>query len=390
MLAVRPRSAPLVAILLVACRATPAAVVPVEGPTPTPAAAPAPAVGATSAPAPAIGATSAPAEPVGDAAQALPDAEPVASATPRTPSVGGPTLEIVARVRTGIQPKSVSVSPDGARLFVANFGIADRRNVGVHDAQTLALIGHVHFPGNATETALSRDGKSLFVSNFHRGMVEIVDASTLEVTGEVKVGSNPKFIVVDEARETLFVSNWSSRTVSAVDLGTRTVARTLRTGRRPRGMAVLGDGTLLVGAMWDDRVQAYGGAQTKPGRQFDACEKPRHLVLSPDGTRLYVSCSGDEELRWFDPATGELLGRVPTGSNPRTIAISDDGRHVAVADFSGSTVSLLDTIELVHRTNAVPGSDQIVGLAIAPGQALRIYATSWGTHELIELRPSAT
>lgn len=311
---------------------------------------------------------------------------PIADPT-QPPTEGGPMLEVVARVRTGIQPKSVTVSPDGTRLFVANFGIADRRNVGVHDAQTLALIGHISFPGNATETAISRDGARLFVSNFHRGVVEIVDTATLAVTGEVKVGSNPKFIVVDEAHEMLFVSNWSSRTVSAVDLSTGTVTRTLRTGRRPRGLAVLGDGTLLVGAMWDDRVQVYGGEGTKPARQFDACEKPRHLILSPDGARLYVSCSGDEELRWFDPSTGKRLGSVPTGSNPRTIAISDDGRHVAVADFSGSTVSLFDTQQMVHRTNPVVGSDEIVGLAIAPGDDLTIYATSWGTHELIELRP---
>lgn len=372
----RPTFAPLVAITLTACRPTPAVVIPVEEPAPTPEAPPPEPVVDAALPAPAT-------------PNPVPPPTPAVSASPRAPTIGGPTLEIVARVRTGIQPKSVSVSPDGARLFVANFGIAGRRNVGVHDAETLALVGHVSFPGNATETALSRDGKSLFVSNFHRGVVEIVDTSTLEVTGEVKVGSNPKFIVVDEDRATLFVSNWSSRTVSAVDLGTRTVARTLRTGRRPRGLAVLHDGTLLVGAMWDDRVQAYGSVGSRPARQFDACEKPRHLVLAPDGARLYVSCSGDEELRWFDPATGELQGRVRTGSNPRTIAISDDGRFVAVADFSGSTVSLLDTREMVHRTNPVPGSDEIVGLAIAPGEALRIYATSWGTHELIELRPSA-
>jgi YVTN family beta-propeller protein len=326
---------------------------------------------------------------------------PPETAPPTEVSPGGPALEITRRVRTGAQPKSVTVSPDGARLYVCNFGLSGRRNVGVYDAHTLERLGYVHFPGNAAETTLSADGATLYASNFSRGVVEIVDARTLEVRHEVKVGNNPKFMVIDQARGLLYVSNWSSRTVSAVDLATQRVDHTLRTGRRPRGMALLSDGTLLVGAMWDHRVQAYAPGSTRPDREFEACENPRHLVLSPDEARLYVSCSGDRLLRWFDPRTGDLLGQAPTGLNPRTLDVSRDGRWVAIADFSGSTISVVDLEAMLHRTHAVARSNQIVGLAIAPDPShggpsqhpsqarLRIFATSWLTNELLELRPPA-
>ncbi len=313
--------------------------------------------------------------------------EPEPEPEPTVIAPGGPALAITRRVRTGVQPKSVTVSPDGSRLYVCNFGFSGRRNVGVYDAATLERVGYVDFRGNAAEATVSADGATLYVSNFARAVIEVVDAETLEVRHEVKVGNNPKFMVVDEARGLLYVSNWSSRTVSSVDLANARVDHTLHTGRRPRGMALLEDGTLLVGAMWDHRVQVFAPGSTRPDREFETCENPRHLVLSPDQARLYVSCSGDRLLRWFDPRTGAVLGEAPTGLNPRTIDVSGDGRFVAIADFTGSTVSLVDVRAMLHRTHDVARSNQIVGLAIAPEGPLRIFATSWLTNELLELRP---
>jgi len=306
---------------------------------------------------------------------------------PRAYVKGGPTLEITRRVRTGVQPKSIAMSPSGDRMYVCNFGLAGRRNVYVYDTTTLEKVGRIDFPGNAAEATVSPDGATVYVSNFGRSRIEVVDAATLEVTQQITVGSNPKFMVIDPERRLLYVSNWSSRSVSAVDLAAGRVDHTLRTGRHPRGLALLDDGTLLVGAMWDHVVQVYAPGSTRPDLEFDACENPRHLMLSPDQSRLYVSCSGDRLLRWFDPRTGEVLGEAPTGLNPRTIGVGPAGRFVAIADFSGSTVTLVDLVDGHYRTHELPRTNQIVGLAVAPHDPLRVFVTSWLTNQLLELRP---
>ena len=114
---------------------------------------------------------------------------------------GGPDLEIARRVPTGAQPKSVTVSPDGSRLYVCNFGFANRRNVFVYETEGLQQVGRIDFPGNAVEVAVSDDGQTLYISNFGRGLIEIVDAITFEVRGEVEVDNNPKWMVIDQARE---------------------------------------------------------------------------------------------------------------------------------------------------------------------------------------------
>jgi DNA-binding beta-propeller fold protein YncE len=378
-----PRLAALLGLasLLLACAPRPSAV-PSPSPPTEPPIAWAPGAADPTPPPPREPAPTPPVEPV-----LAPEPTPV-EPTPAELAPGGPALEITRRVRTGVQPKSVTVSPDGTRLYVCNFGHSGRRNISVYDARSLERVGYVHFPGNVAEATVSADGATLYASNFARGVIEVIDADTLRVLHEVRVGHNPKFMVIDDARGVLYVSNWSSRSVSAVDLAGRRVERVLRTGRRPRGLALLPDGTLLVGAMWDHRVQAFAPGSTRPDREFAACENPRHLVLSPDHARLYVSCSGDRLLRWFDPLTGEVLGEAPTGKNPRTLDVGRDGRVVAIADFDSSTISVVDLTAMLHRTHEVARTRQIVGLAIAPDEPLRIFATSWLTNELLELRPS--
>ena len=42
-------------------------------------------------------------------------------------------------------------------------------------AETLDRVGVVEFAGNAVETAFSPDGTTAYVSNFRRGVVEVID-----------------------------------------------------------------------------------------------------------------------------------------------------------------------------------------------------------------------
>lgn len=297
---------------------------------------------------------------------------------------GGPALEVIARVRTGVQPKSVTISPDGTRAVVCNFGFQDRENVVVLDAMTLERIGVVEFPGNAVEVAFSPDGATLYVSNFRRHVVEVVDFTTLELRAEIAVGRNPKFMVVSPDGLTLYVANYFDRSVSVVDLEAQREVRRLTTEQHPRGMVVRTDGTLLAAAFHGDVVHVFPEAATAESERWEMCDLPRHLLLSPDGATMYVTCSMGS-VGFYDAHTGRRFGIGTTGRNPRSIAINGDGRWIGVANFSSHDVSLIDTVEHRNRTYAVPGAHGIVGLAMHPGPSPRIYATSWDTNELIVL-----
>lgn len=327
------------------------------------------------------------------AAVLWPTADPCEVAAQRARAVrtsrGGPRLRVVQRVATGVQPKSVAVSPDGRRVWVANFGRPDRDNVRVYDAETLAQVGTVEFEGNAVETAFSPDGRTVYVSNFRRHTIEVIDAESLTVRGSVAVGGHPKVIIAAPDGRRVYTASWASNQITEFDARSLEVTRRMATGTHPRGMAIGGGGQrIYVAAMYSHIIHVFDRGARTERTHFTPCDYPRHLMLSPDGDRLYASCSCCRQVRWFDPETHELLGIGQTGENPRTIDLSSDGRWVVAADFDDSTVALIDTQENLHGVHPVPGADQIVGVAIRPGAGpLRIYATSWGTQELFVLEP---
>lgn len=302
---------------------------------------------------------------------------------------GGPRVEVAARAATGAQPKSVSVSPDGARVVVCNFGRPDHDNVYLYDAETLARTGAVHFAGNAVESAFSPDGRTLYVSNFQRHLVEVIDLETLEVRAEVPVGSHPKTLVVAPDGATLYVANYFGRSISVVDVRALREVRRLTTGARPRGLGVLPDGTLLGAAFHGDVVHVFPPGGEVESSRWRVCRYPRDIVPMPEGPGFYMTCSLGH-IGFFRPEdAGAPFGLGLTGRNPRSVGLTRDGRYLGVANFTSGDVSLIDTVARTHRRIPVPGARRVVGLAMHPASSpLRMYATSWDTNELILLRGS--
>ncbi|MDQ3032884.1 MAG: YncE family protein [Myxococcota bacterium] len=301
---------------------------------------------------------------------------------------GGPRLEVVARVRTGVLPKSVSVSPDGTRLAVCNFGRPDAESVFLYDAATMRRTAVIEFAGNAVESVWSSDGATLYVSNFRRGVVEVIDVASATVRAEITTGVHPKFMVLSPDDATLYVANYGDWSVSVVDVAQGREVRRLATERQPRGLALREDGTLLAAAFRGDVVHAFAAGTPREASRWETCEMPRHLLLSPDDATMFVTCSLGT-IGFYDARTGRRFGTALTGRNPRTIARNGDGRWVGVANFSSSDVTLVDTVGRRHRNYDVPGASGIVGLAMDPGPAPRLYATSWDTGHLFVLAERA-
>ncbi len=327
--------------------------------------------------------------------QAREDATPAATNVDPPPPLGeaqpgGAALIEVARVRTGVQPKSVRVSPDGRWLAVPNFGYSGRKSVYLYDATSLERIGEVAFKGNGVETAYVPESNTALVSNFSRGVVEFIDVEQRALIDEIKVGANPKVIAVDANLATAYVANWSSNDISVIDLKARQSVARLPGGRHPRGMAVDAGRLLYVGAMWDHEILVYDANSRELTRRFPVCRYPRHLVLDLAWDLLFMSCSGDDRIEWYRASTGERVGGANVGDNPRSLSLSPDRRYLAVANFDASTISIVDLQAMLVRTHEVPGSKRIVGLDTGSVDGFRVYATSWGSNELLVFKLQAS
>jgi WD40 repeat protein len=83
-----------------------------------------------------------------------------------------------------------------------------------------------------------------------------------------------------------------------------------------------------------------------------AVPSPALLVLNKEGSLAIV-----------DPATGQVVGRVPTGEDPHEVAVSSDGRLAFTSNYGssrpgseGHTISVIDIAEQkeLHRVDLTP------------------------------------
>jgi YVTN family beta-propeller protein len=278
-----------------------------------------------------------------------------------------PAVEVQEVAATGSMPKGATLSHDGTRFYVTNFGQRDTKNVTIFDAQTLAIIDQFDVPGIICESAISIDDKTLFISNFSRSSVMFVDLATRKVTHEIKTGAHPKILVASPDGKSVFAANWMGNSVTQVDVATGTVVRTLEVGKQPRGMAMSKSGILYVANFYGDSIDVFEGKDLEKTHRVPVCKCPRHLALSPDDKTLYISCLNFSQLHAMNVATESVEHRVQIGTAPKSISVSRDGRWVYSADYGeGRSVSVVDTADWTARVFPIQAMDRGSGVAVMP------------------------
>ncbi len=95
-------------------------------------------------------------------------------------------------------------------------------------------------------------------------------------------------------------------------------------------------------ALWRAHpAAATTGSGRAPAVLTDA--SPVGLVFSPDGTRLYVLCQGNEEVRVLDAATFASVKNIPVGRMPRGLSLSHDGARLYVTNTWDDTLNVIET-----------------------------------------------
>jgi len=109
-------------------------------------------------------------------------------------------------------------------------------------------------------------------------------------------------------------------------------------------------------AIWALILVAAAAGQTR-------FRSPDDLILSPDGKRLFVVCSGSDEVLAVDTASRAVTGRIAVGKVPRGISLAPDGKRFYVTNSWSDTVSEVDAQSLqVLRT--LPAGFEPTGVAV--------------------------
>jgi YVTN family beta-propeller protein len=86
-------------------------------------------------------------------------------------------------------------------------------------------------------------------------------------------------------------------------------------------------------------------------------------ILSPDGSKLYISLWGGERVEIYDTQQNHLIGSIPVESHPNDMAITKNGKYLFVANANSNSVSIINTMsnKVIENINAALYPDSPAG-----------------------------
>ena len=174
-------------------------------------------------------------------------------------------------------------------------------------------------------------------------------------------------IAFNTSGTTAYVTEFDEGRVAVIDTASGKMLRHVSTqGTQPTGIAVVpNSSTVIVTNSFSGSVAFIdtksGECSTIPLRGV-----PWDVVLSPDGSRAYVSVSQLDKVAVIDIGSRKIIGEMHTGHRPRALAISPDGRTVVSGNMTDGSISYLDTATLSLRASASVPSVNLRGIDIFP------------------------
>lgn len=132
-------------------------------------------------------------------------------------------------------PNGISITPDGAAVYVANQLSA---TVSVIDTSTETVVATIPVGEAPVYTNMSPNGLRIYVGVIGESSVKVIDRFTNTVVASIPVGDGPEQVGVTHDGLRGYVANYYSGTVSVVDLVTNTVLSSISGFSGPNGVAV--------------------------------------------------------------------------------------------------------------------------------------------------------
>jgi len=267
--------------------------------------------------------------------------------------VSTPAAGSVVAVDLGRDTVLGSIPLDGVPTGCALGRLGPRLFVSLSQTNTVAIVelgrGTIRtVPVGARPAGVAvGPGRRAYVANAGADTVSVVDPGLGQVVATIPVGDGPSAVVAGIRR--VYVANWSGGSVSVIDTRSDAVVATLPVGTFPAGLAFhRGTHRLYVANSFDDTVSVIDTATLSVVSTFPVARAPRGLAVDVAGARLYVASFDDGLVQVLDTATGAVVRQAGSGgANPLDLMLSPDGTRLYVAhlqDVQG--VVALDTATL--------------------------------------------
>ncbi len=282
---------------------------------------------------------------------------------------------------TGVQPKQVLFTPDGKSLIVPllkgpGFSFVDRIDGTV---RTVNVPGYDDQEG-FVEAVFNPGGSLFYISQMTTGMVHVFTPEAEYLHSFSSGGKWSKVLAFSPDGTLLAVSNWLSHSVTILNAGDESVITRLTAegAEVPRGTVFSRDGTsLLVAFFGSGDIVRFSVKDWTIVSRIHTGGAPRHIVLHPQKPLAYISNMASRKVHVLNLETGKITADIQVGPNPNTIDLSPDGSRLYVScrglnnpenytlrSPENGEVHVIDTGSLA-RVKIIPGGNQPTGLDVS-------------------------
>ncbi len=246
------------------------------------------------------------------------------------------TNSVVKQIPVGYFPYGVSVSADGAKVMVSNWGVTQYKfKAPTYDASgglvSLGTTGQ-NQPDGYYVPVTSKTGAAPATSSVSVVSVPNGNPAHAAALGAVYQGQPGGLDANDTEGAVGSVGETHPSATAIVRRGTTEVLYVAKANNDSLGLILVRNNRRLPDFDLSPISLTLSDGHTVHGAY------PNALAVSADNTRLYVAEAGTNSvavLNVTNPIAPQLLGRIPTGWYPTALAVSADGKTLYVTNAKG-------------------------------------------------------
>ena len=281
----------------------------------------------------------------------------------------------------GSMPLAMTLSPSGREIVVLLNGWREQ-GVQVIDRASGRIVQTLPQAAAFLGLAFSPDGRTLYASGGNQdviyryawsgGRATLADSIIIEPKAPGKNGKRyPAGFALSPDGSRMYVAENLTDSLAVVELASARVVQRFGVEKYPYGVAVDSQGAVYVSSWGGSTVASFAPSSTgltSTGR-LAAGRHPSALLLSRDGSRLFVASGSTDRITVLDPRHRRTItsivvtppGGPGEGSTPNALALSADGRRLFIAEADNNAVALVDLAAETAGEPGATGADTVSG-----------------------------
>lgn len=231
-------------------------------------------------------------------------------------------------------------------VWASNLG---EDTVSTVDSVTGRAVGApIPVPDEPESIAITPNGRRAVVVSDGKAAATVIDTATRTPVRTFEFGSAVGMVAISPDGRKAYVTLESSGEIGAIDPETATVVGSFPVGAQARAVAFSPDGAeAFVGLVSGSIVVVDTATDEVVGKPIPIGGPATSIVFAPDGKTAYATSDGIDEVQVIDVTLAKVVKSIPvsTGSEPHSLAVSPDGRHVYVGSKEPPAISLIETPE---------------------------------------------